>query len=35
MKKLLLILIVPLVFGAFFVGCEPVEVEDEQSSEQE
>ncbi len=28
MKKLFLILIVPLLFGAFFIGCEPVELED-------
>ncbi|MFP4301681.1 MAG: hypothetical protein ACOC47_01060 [Alkalispirochaetaceae bacterium] len=25
MKKLLLLAILPLLFGAFFIGCEPVE----------
>ncbi|MFW5718272.1 MAG: hypothetical protein ACOC0E_12600 [Spirochaetota bacterium] len=25
MKKLFLVLIVPLLFGAFFIGCEPIE----------
>ncbi len=25
MKKLFLALIVPLLFGAFFIGCEPIE----------
>lgn len=25
MKKLFLVLIVPLLFGAFFIGCEPID----------
>lgn len=25
MKRFLLVLIVPLLFGAFFIGCEPIE----------
>lgn len=25
MKRFILVLIVPILFGAFFVGCEPME----------
>ncbi len=25
MRKLLLLFIVPLLFGTFFIGCEPIE----------
>lgn len=25
MRKLLLLFVVPLLFGVFFIGCEPVE----------
>ena len=25
MKRFLLVLIVPLLFGAFFIGCEPID----------